>query len=132
MTKTDWTAETILNTSAQLADDWTQDDGTLHAVRELAAEMLTTYAERIAADEGAVPCEMCKKLQGQVDAMQTVLEVRESRNSRQPAQEQPGWKVPGALTLFPNASEHGIGYVKGWNDCRAEMLAVSPTPPKEN
>jgi hypothetical protein len=32
-------------------------------------------------------------------------------------------KVPDALKLFPNASEHGVGYVKGWNDCREAMIA---------
>ena len=142
MTKTDWTAEEVRAVASKLhvPNEWV-DINTL-------AAMLTAFAERIAADESAVPvaevgrdwtlhwvgqqetpCSLNEALnvienwgrRGNTLNGDDVSRFRALADKIAPAQEQPGWKDRA---------------LQAEELCRAYraligMLAASPTPPKE-
>ncbi len=147
MNKTDWTAEKVRARAAY-------EKG-----KPRLQSMLLDLAERIEADESAVPVRYewrvffngtwsqwmrCKKrdVEQKLPYLGWTENVTEHRTlfthpPAQPAQEQPGWKVPDAIVELSECRTRGWNdsshaYRAGWNDCRAETLAASPTPPKEN
>jgi hypothetical protein len=155
MTKTDWTAEEVRNAI------WKLQIGDILLPTKLVIGMLTAFAERIEADERAVPVAV-------VSGSDVVL-GRESRSlhwltkhpfafvpgtklfTHLPAQEQPGWKVPDSawpkleLWFFRELTSaqrlalfalYGLPvYEIGENHVNQKRMLryviASPTPPKE-
>jgi len=153
MAKTDWTAEEVRATVKKIKG---------HAMTmEERADMFdiaTTFAECIAAVESSVPVAQYLDKNGWHDCSVESVEIaranRPDQETRilftyppaQPAQEQPGWKVPDgwadAYAAFKGAFDTPAAWLKDSseyaNDARKRlcefneaMLAASPTPPKE-
>jgi hypothetical protein len=152
MTKTDWTAEEV----REYADRIDGDGGEV-SLRKC-QEIIYAFANRIEADESAVPAVWANKVELQdqitrkakpgcvycIDAAdhQTGLftEPLFTRPPAQPAQEQPGWKMPESwrietgprrsLLVCGNGKRIEVDFGDALYPFFA-MLAASPTPPKE-
>ena len=155
MTKTDWTAEAVRAAAMNMEADETFKCSAEDC--QLASDMLTAFAERIEADERAVPvavvsdAEWGKRLTWLANGGKDLPPVGTklfTRPPAQPAQEQPGWNVPYGLydavreaaEILQMVADSGVPLPPNWRWPIADELSgfayllmdvASPTPPKE-
>ena len=142
MTKTDWTAQEVRSAIARMR---------VANPDELQVErMLNAFAERIEADESAVPvavvsdAEWGKRLTWLCNGGKDLPPVGTKLFAHQPAQEQPGWKMPDVQEKYnelifavgnkyrdETRHETALRYIERAEHQTDGPCSASPTPPKE-